>query len=201
MARCDFFFDFSSPFAYLGSTQVERICQGHELVYRPFLLGGLFKEIGTPMVPLSTFPPAKAALSVKDQHRWAEHWGVEFNFPQKFPQRTVTPLRLVLAASPELTPALVSALFRVMWVHDGDLEDRATLATVLEKLGLDAEALLAKTEDPAVKDALKKNTSDAVEAGICGAPSFVVNGLVFWGQDRLDFVKKALEGWVPKLER
>lgn len=200
MARCEFFFDFSSPFAYLGATQIARVAAGHELIYRPFLLGALFKEIGTPVVPLATFPPQKAALAVKDQHRWAEHWGVDFNFPSKFPQRSVLALRVALAAPPEALPAVVAALFRVMWVSNGDLEDRAQLAAALSPLGLDAPALLARTEDPDIKELLKKNTADAVALGICGAPSFVVNGRVFWGQDRLDFVKKALEGWVPRHE-
>jgi 2-hydroxychromene-2-carboxylate isomerase len=201
MARCEFFFDFSSPFAYLGATQIERVAAGHALIYRPFLLGALFKEIGTPIVPLATFPPQKAALAVKDQHRWAEHWGVEFNFPAKFPQRSVLALRLALAAPPEAMREVVAALFRVMWVNDGDLEDKAQLTAALTELRLDAPALLARAEDPDIKELLRKNTADAVTLGICGAPSFVVDGRVYWGQDRLDFVKKALDGWVPRLER
>lgn len=197
MAKCDFFYDLSSPFAYLGATQVEAACEGHEVVWRPFLLGALFKTIGTPIVPLATFAPAKAALAMKDQYRWAEHLGVKFNFPSLFPQKTVTPLRIALQCPPDLIGPVSISLFEVMWVHDGDLNDETTLRQVIEKHGLDADALLAGTQDPAVKAQLKTNTDEAIAKGICGAPSFVVGETVFWGQDRLHFVKKALEGWVP----
>lgn len=201
MARCDFFYDFSSPFAYLAATQVERAFAGHELVWRPFLLGALFKEIGTPIVPLHAYVPAKQRMLLLDQFRWAEHWGVPLRFPQKFPQRSVLALRLALAAPPGRIAPLSLELFRVMWVEDGDLEDRAQLGAVLERQGLDPARLLAEAESEPIKAKLRANTDEAVRLGLCGAPSFVVGGLVFWGQDRLDFVRRALDGWVPKGER
>jgi 2-hydroxychromene-2-carboxylate isomerase len=197
----EFFYDFSSPFAYLGATQVERLAEGHTLVWRPFLLGALFKTIGTPLVPLETFAPAKLALVNKDQYRWAEHWGVDFNFPSRFPQRSVKALRVALAVPDEHIGRVSLAIYRTMWVDDGELEDVPTLTRTLETLGLDATAVLAASETEAVKQRLRENTDRAVALGLCGAPSYVINDVVYWGQDRQEFVKKALAGWVPKHER
>ena len=199
MARCEFFYDFSSPFAYLGATQMQRVCEGHELVWRPFFLGGLFKTIGTPPVPLATFPEAKARLVMFDQYRWADHWGVDFKFPSRFPQLTVKPLRVVLQVPEDKIGPLSLAFFDVMWVNDGDLTDEATLGQVIEAQGLDADALLAGTRDPAVKARLLDNTDEAARRGVVGAPTSIVNDMVFWGQDRLDFVRRALDGWQPRL--
>jgi 2-hydroxychromene-2-carboxylate isomerase len=197
MATCEFFYDFSSPFAYLGATQVQRVCGEHDVVWRPFLLGALFNEIGTPTVPLATFPAAKAQLAMKDQFRWAEHWGVRFEFPEQFPQKSVTALRLALQAPESIRGALSLSLFELMWVHNGDLNDETALRAIVERHGLDAQDLLSGTQNPEIKAKLKENTDEAVRRGICGAPSFVVGDLVFWGQDRLDFVRKALDGWIP----
>lgn len=198
MARCEFWFDFSSPFAYLAATQVERFTEGHELVYRPFLLGGLFKLIGTPIVPLATFHENKMRLALKDQYRWADHWGVPFHFPSRFPQMTVLPLRVVLQLEGEDQRRAVRAFFDEVWVKDGNVQDEAIVRRVLGELGLPADELIRGAQDPKVKDALKHNTEEAARVGICGAPSFVVDGEVFWGQDRLEMVKKALAGWRPK---
>ena len=198
MAVCEFFYDFSSPFAYLGATQVERVCAGHEVKWRPFLLGALFKEIGTPVVPLHSYSPAKAQLALKEQYRWAEHWGVELEFPEEFPQKSVTALRLALQAPEEKRGALSLALFELMWVHNGSLNDVQSLTKILTQHGFDSEAMLAGTQDPAVKQKLKDNTAEAVSRGVCGAPSFLVGDVLFWGQDRFEFVKKSLEGWKPK---
>lgn len=201
MTVLEFFYDFSSPFAYLGATQVERLAEGHTLVWRPFLLGALFKTIGTPLVPLETFAPAKLALVNKDQYRWAEHWGVPLCMPSTFPQRSVLALRVALQAPPELIGPLSLSLFRIMWVDDGNLEDPAQLARAIAEHGLDPEALLAGAESPEIKAKLRANTDEAVAIGLCGAPSAVIDGRIYWGQDRMHFVEKALAGWVPAHER
>jgi 2-hydroxychromene-2-carboxylate isomerase len=206
MATCEFFYDFSSPFSYLAATQIERVCRGHELIWRPFLLGALFKAIGTPVVPIQSFAPAKSALLLADQFRWAEHWGVELEQPSRFPQRSVLALRVALQVPKDRLPEVSLALFRTMWVEDGNLEDPASIAAVLTRLGLDADRLIAGAETPEIKDRLRQNTDQAVARGVCGAPTCIVThagskDLVFWGQDRLHFVERALAGWVPRKER
>lgn len=202
MKDLHFFFDFSSPFAYLASTQVEALAEkyGVKLHYRPFLLGALFKAVGTPDVPLFAMPEAKRRHAGLDMYRWADHYGVPLRFPSRFPMNTVKPLRMVLELPDEQKPALVGALYRAYWADDRDLADDATLAAIAAEAGLDGAALVAGTSAPAVKERLKAATEEAVRMGIFGAPSFLVGDLLFWGQDRLVFVEKALQGWRPRGE-
>jgi 2-hydroxychromene-2-carboxylate isomerase len=187
-----FYYDFSSPFAYLGATQVERIAreQGARVRWRPILLGALFKQLGTPDVPLNDFPAAKRAYMFRDLMHWAAHWGVPFQWPTRFPMRTVAPLRLALAveAAGGDIAALSLALFRAYWVDDRDISDPA----VLREFG-DVAAI----ETPAIKDALRAATDEAIAAGVHGVPSFVARGQLFWGQDRLELVSRTLGGWDP----
>jgi 2-hydroxychromene-2-carboxylate isomerase len=197
-----FFFDVSSPFAYLASTQIEAVARraGAVVRWRPFLLGGLFKAIGTPDVPMFTMPAPKRENVAVDLGRWAEHWGVPFRFSTRFPMNTVKALRMILQLPDERRPPLVHALFRALWVEDRDLGDDAELAAIATSVGLDGAALVAGTKGDAVKEQLKAATAEAERLGLCGAPSFLVGDLLFWGQDRLLFVEKALRGWRPRGE-
>jgi 2-hydroxychromene-2-carboxylate isomerase len=191
----EFFHDFSSPFSFLASTQMERIAAetGAELIYRPILLGALFKAIGTPNIPLFEMTQARQAYQLVDMKNWSEWWGEDFQFPSIFPLRTVAALRVALQA-PKTTPAL----YRAAWVDNQDLGNPEVLQSVLNAAGFDGEALLAGTQDPAIKAQLFENTQRAVEKEVCGVPSMLVNDQVLvWGQDRLGMVEAALDGWVP----
>jgi 2-hydroxychromene-2-carboxylate isomerase len=197
-AIVEVFFDYSSPWAYLGTTQIERVAReaGAGVAWRPFLLGGLFRAIGTPLVPIAAMPEVKRKHVMVDLDRWSKHWGVPFRFTSRFPIRTVAALRLTLLAPEARRAALVHRLMRAAWVEDADLEDAATLRACATDAGVDP-ALVDETGSPAAKEALIATTSDAEARGVPGAPTFVVGDHVFWGQDRLDFVKKALQGWHP----
>lgn len=192
MVEC--WFDYSSPFAYLGTTQVERVAResGGCVVFRPFLLGALFKEIGTPLVPLETFSEAKRRHARIDLDRWADHWGVPFRFASRFPLRTVDALRVTLLAPEANRALLVHAIMRATWVDDRDPADPEVLRGCLAAAGIDP-ALLERVGD--AKPLLFAATEEAVRAGLPGAPTFVVGEQLFWGQDRLEFVAKALCGW------
>jgi len=201
----EFFFDFSSPFSYLGATQVEALAQraGATLVWRPFLLGGLFRTIGTSDVPFLEMSEAKRKHSLADMYRWAAHWNVPFQWPSRFPMRTILPLRVALAAGDALAP-FVHAAFRAYWAEDQDIADENVIRALVAAAGLPAETLRAAGEGPA-KEGLKKNGEDAAARGVFGAPTFIVRqagadeDLLFWGQDRLELVEKALGGWRPRL--
>ena len=99
MKEVVFYYDFSSPYAYLGATQIERVAQeqGATVRWRPILVGALFNAIGTPNVPLDDFPAAKRSYMLRDLMHWAAHWRVQLRWPSRFPMRTVAPLRLALA--------------------------------------------------------------------------------------------------------
>ena len=191
------FYDFASPFAYLGSTQIEELAArcGAEVKWHPILLGGLFRNIGTPNVPLMTFPEAKRRHLIEDMARWAHYYDQPFHFPSRFPMVTVTALRLALLAGDRIAE-LSRALFRLYWVADADLNDPSVLEGALTEAGL-PQSLLARVSEPAIKQQLLDNTAAAERAGVFGVPTFLVpqqSGApaLFFGQDRLLFVEKAL---------
>ena len=195
--KLTFVYDFSSPFAYLASTQVESLAAdcGAEVEFFPILLGGLFRSIGTPLVPISTYPESKRRHSLDDMSRWAHHYGVSFHFPSRFPMNTVTALRLALLAGDKIAP-LTQVLFRLYWVGDQDLGDVQVLERALGEVGLDP-GLLLRVGEPAVKAKLLANTKQAEAWGCFGVPSFLVaqhhgEPELFFGQDRLCLVEKAL---------
>lgn len=194
----EFYFDYASPFAYLASTQLPRICEATdaELRYRPLLLGGLFKALGTPNVPLFAMSEVKRRYIAMDMERWAKHWGVPLRFPSGFPLRTVDALRLTLLAPQERWPALVQALMTACWVEDRPIGEVSVLRACAEQAGVDP-ALLERLGEPEVKAELRARTDAALERGIPGVPSFFIGDHLFWGQDRLGFVEDALRGWKP----
>jgi 2-hydroxychromene-2-carboxylate isomerase len=200
VASFELWFDFSSPFAYLASTQIESLeaRTGARAIWRPFLLGGLFREIGTPDVPLLAFSEAKRSYFHEDMQRWAQARGVPLRFPSRFPIRTVLPLRTLLVAG-DGAAALSHALFRACWVDDRDISDSDEVRAICVETELDPRLVdQAGTED--AKRALRAATDAAVARGLCGAPSFSVGDLLFWGQDRLAFVEKAIAGWRPRAD-
>ena len=187
------FFDYSSPFAYLGTTQIERVAAAHgaRVTWRPFLLGALFKAIGTPLVPIQAFPAAKERHYRLELARWAGRYGVPFVFSTRFPLRTVDALRLTLLAPEDRCGPLVHAIMRATWAEDRDPADHAVLAAACDEAGVD-RALLARIGD--AKPLLFDATEHARLRGVPGAPTFVVEDELFWGQDRLTLLEDALRG-------
>jgi|LNFM01.1.fsa_nt_gb 2-hydroxychromene-2-carboxylate isomerase len=206
----EIYYDISSPFAYLGDLGVRAACErlGARLVHRPILLGGLFKEHGRELVPFSTYSPNKQRFVSKDLERWAARWCADFRWNSRFPVRTLDAQRIAVALASELASSpdeararevlarYVRETFRVVWATDEDPTDRAVLARCLRDAGADP-ALVSSANDPAVKQALIERTKEAAERGVFGAPTFVVDGALFWGQDRVSHVERALEGWTP----
>lgn len=191
----DFYFDVASPYAYLGLTQIERIARGHRLRLRPILLGGLFRELGTPDVPLLTFPAAKQAYVGRELATWAAWWAQPFSFPARFPQRTLTAQRMLMLAGAGLQLPLALALARGMWAYGCNLEDPAVLAELASQVGAPTE-LVQATQQPAAKEALTRATAEAAAAGVFGVPTVILEDgasrELFWGQDRLELVQRAL---------
>lgn len=191
----DFWFDFSCPYAYLASTQVEALASrvGAEMRAKPMLLGGVFRAVEQPQNLAATLKPAKALHMRDDLRRFAARWDVPLVFPAGHPIRTVTALRCLLVVGAPYMP-LAHAFFRAYWVDGVDLSSDAGVASVLTREGHDAAAVLERTQHPEFKDALRALTDEAIEAGVFGAPACVVDGEVFWGQDRLQDVERALGG-------
>jgi len=191
----EFYFDVGSPAAYLAWTQLPQIVRDTrtEIEYRPFLLGGVFQATGNKS-PMEV--PAKGQYMVDDLQRFARRYGVPFAHNPHFPINTLTLMRMALGLQlrePARMVPFVDAVYRAIWVDGRNMNDPATVAGVLKEAGFDPEKLLALASDPAVKDDLKAATQEAVARGVFGAPTFFVSNEMFWGQDRLDFVKEALQ--------
>jgi 2-hydroxychromene-2-carboxylate isomerase len=191
----EFFFDVGSPAAYLAWTQLPRIGAdaGARIDYRPMLLGGVFQATGNHS-PATI--PAKGRYMNVDLQRFAGRYGVPFSHNPFFPINTLTLMRIVTALQmrdEEQMRRCTDALFRAMWVDGKDMNDAGVVGQVLQAAGFDPADLLAQAGSPQVKERLKAVTQDAVERGVFGAPTFFVGSQMYWGQDRLDFVKQALE--------
>ena len=193
----EFWFDFGSPTTYLAHTQLPRIARetSAQLIYKPMLLGGVFKATGNAS-PVSV--PAKGRWMNRDIARWAARYGVPFAFNPHFPINTLTLMRgavgLQMRQPPEAFARYVDAVFDAMWVQPRNLGDAGELAPVLAKAGVDAEAFATLVADPEVKAALVAQTEQAVARGVFGAPTCFVGDEMFFGQDRLGFVREAAAG-------
>lgn len=190
----EFFFDVGSPASYLAWTQLPAICAqaGADLVFKPMLLGGVFQATGNASPAMV---PAKGRYMTQDLTRFAQRYGVPFRMNPHFPINTLQLMRAtigMLMREPAQFLAFTDALFNAMWVEGANLNDPAAVATMLAKAGFDPTEMMALTGDAEVKAALKANTEEAVARGVFGAPSVFVGDTLFFGQDRLDFVKEAL---------
>lgn len=190
----EFFFDLGSPASYLAHTQLPDLCRdaGAELVYRPMLLGAVFQATGNASPAMI---PAKGRYMLRDLARFAERYGVPMRFNPHFPINTLTLMRLLVAVQmhqAERFDDALQALFKAIWVDGLNMGDPVRVAEVLTATGFDAQALKAQIAEPAVKDTLKATTEEAVKRGVFGAPTCFVNGEMFFGQDRLEFIREAL---------
>jgi 2-hydroxychromene-2-carboxylate isomerase len=193
-------FDFSSPFAYLGWLRARRAF-GDLATYHPMLLGAVFKAVGTPNVPLFDQNPEKQRHSLRDLQRQAAELDVPLRFPSRFPMNTVGALRLLLAAqarAPQCVPELTQRLFSAYWCEDRDLADPETLASLASELGLPGPELVVAAQHDTIKHDLRERTALAVQRGIFGAPTFVVHTPVgprlYWGSDRFELAALAAAG-------
>lgn len=196
----EFFYDLSSPYAYLAHDEIGRVAAAHgaTVVWRPFLLGGLFKLLGSALVPISSASPSKQAVLHADMLRWAELRELPFAWPSIFPMNTVKPLRVLCQLEGDMHVAVAKHLFKQYWGHDQNIGDVGVLRAILDSQGLDGERLIAGTERPEIKKALIDATDEAFARGLCGAPSFFVDGHLVWGQDRIEMVERLLKGWKPR---
>lgn len=190
----EFFFDLGSPATYLAYTQLPPLCAatGATLVYQPMLLGGVFKATGNAS-PVTV--PAKGRYLFNDLARYAQRYNVTLKFNPHFPINTLMLMRAVTGMQlhqPERFQGFIDCLFRALWVEGRNMGDPAVVAAVLTEAGFNPEEVLALANDESVKAALKDNTEQAVQRGVFGAPSMFVGNQLFFGQDRLDFVREAL---------
>jgi 2-hydroxychromene-2-carboxylate isomerase len=190
----EFFFDYASPYAYLGSEMVEDVCKrnGAELKWMPMVLGGVFqaREHAAPLEK-----PWRRDYMLGDLQSLAQAHGIPYRARTQFLFKPILALRatLEIPQGPQRSQA-VHALFRAVWSQDLDLGDAAVLTQVLNDAGFDGKALVEGTNNQAIKDELKHNTDQAVARGVFGAPTMFLDGKrMFWGHDRLPLLEHALK--------
>ena len=190
----EFFWDPASPFTYLASTQIEKIAAdcNAALAWKPFVLGKAFEATGN-RPPISV--PAKGQHLFKDLRRWAMYYGIPLQFPKSFPVNSIAPERAAIAADRAGKGAeFAKAVMAAHWGEGRDISQPDELKAVAAAVGLDGDAILAATQDSAVKETLKNNTEEAIKRGAFGAPTFFVGEEMFWGNDRLELLRAHLKG-------
>lgn len=188
----EFFYDFTSPTAYLAWARLPSIVQrtGAKLVYRPMFLGGVMQATGNR--PPGTVE-AKGKWMAADLQRWAKRFDTPFVRNPHFPMMTLMVQRAAHGwiDRPDFEKYL-AAIFNAAWRKQQNIADKDTLAAIVAEAGFSAADFFAAAEDPANKEKLKATTDEAIARGVFGAPTFFVGEEMHFGQDRLDFVEEAL---------
>ena len=194
-APIDFYFDFSSPYGFLAAQKIEALAEKHgrAVDWHPMLLGVVFKETGA--APL-TMVPLKGDYSRRDFERSARFHGIAgFRMPPKFPIASQASARIVLWAKtrdPALAVRVLKALYRAFFTEGLDISDADVAASIAAREGLDAAEARAAVDDPAMKEALKREVEQAIARGVFGSPFIIVDGEPFWGLDRFDHIERWL---------
>ena len=185
----EFFFDYVSSYSYLADYRLSSF-RNIEIIYRPMLLGAVMQA--TNNKPPGTIP-SKGNYIAKDLELWSQHYGIPFRMNSIFPQNTLKALRLAIVCQQDNCFQVIhQALFEAMFVHNLDLSDVDILKNLINQQQLNSDQLIEKLSENTIKDELKRNTNEAISRGAFGAPTFFINDEMFFGNDRLDFIKAKL---------
>jgi len=183
----DFYFDFVSPYSFLAHKEIRVIerREGIKIRYKPILLGGLHNLHG---IKAPAFIPAKAKHMVRDCKLVAERKKIKFKFNSYFPIKSLNLMRGVLVAEEDNYKSYyIDGMFNSIWQDGLNMNDESIIEKVLKNLNVNPKTFLLRSTSSSIKDSLKKKTNEAYEKGVFGAPSFISNNKVFWGQDRIEF--------------
>jgi carboxymethylenebutenolidase len=191
----DYYFSVVSPFTYLGSKRFEEIVKRHraEVRVKPVSLATIFPQTGG--LPLPKRAPARQAYRFTELKRWSKYLEMPLTLePAYFPAPDIEASRAVIAADEAGGDPLrlAHAILKAVWAEERNVADFGTLEEIAEETGHHATALMAAAGDPATKTTFEAYTQEALETGVFGAPTYVYQGELFWGQDRLDFLDRAL---------
>ena len=184
----DFYFDFVSPYSFLAHKEIKKIERKNsiKIKYQPILLGALHNLHG---IKAPAFIPAKAKHMIRDCKLIAEKNKIKFRFNSYFPIRSLNLMRGVIVAEEDNYKSFyIDSIFNSIWQDGLNLNDENIIQKILKNLNVNPKTFLLRSASSSIKDSLKKKTNEAYEKGIFGAPSFVSNNKIFWGQDRIEFV-------------
>ena len=186
----DFFFDFISPYSYLAHKQIRKLEKENNIKinYKPILLGGLHKLAG---VTAAAFIPSKTKYMIRDCKMIAEKHNIKFKFNTNFPINSLALMRGVfLAQNKKKLDQYIDFFFDAYWEDGLNLNSDKILNSILINLNINFNEFQLIITDQKIKNKLTAQTNEAYNKGVFGAPSFIINNKLFWGQDRLEFVLK-----------
>jgi 2-hydroxychromene-2-carboxylate isomerase len=183
MKRAIWYFDFVSPFAWIGLHRLQELPAGVALDYRPVLFAGILNHWGQ-KGPAEL--PTKRRYTYRWSHWWAHSLGIPFRYPARHPFNPLHHLRLALACG--CRRDAIQKIFESIWTNGQDASDEKRFSSLCEDLGINPESL----GSPQVKDTLRKNTEEAVARGVFGVPTLEIDGELFWGADSMGFAKAFL---------
>jgi len=189
----DFYFDIISPYAYLAYKQLSSLenLKKIKFNYKPILLGGLHKLAG---ITAPAFNEFKMKNMKNDCNLIASKKNIKFQWNDKFPINTLKIMRGYLSVNEEKKDIYLETFFNAYWRDNIDLENIDEIKNLLKKIDIDTNNFFNDLEDIKIKEKLKEITNSAFEKEVFGAPTFVVNNKLFWGQDRLDYaIEETLE--------
>ena len=191
----DYYLTLISPWTYLGSQRFAEIVQRHgaEVRVTPVNFGEVFPRTGG--LPLAKRAPERQAYRMMELKRWREHLGIPIKLePKFFPANDRLAACMVLAAGETggKPLELAQAFGKAVWEEERNIADEDTCKAIAQETGHDADALLAKAQEEATQKRYETQTEEAISRGVFGAPSYVYKDEIFWGQDRLDFLERAL---------
>jgi len=197
--RLDYYFSMISPWAYIGHATFMDIVRRHNLAvtYKPVALGNVFAQTGG--LPLSKRHPVRQRYRLFELQRWRDKRGLKFDLHPKFwPFDVALADRFVIAATEAHDPTkLIGRGFTAIWEEERNLADEETLVAIADEVGLPGPSLLEVAKGDATARIYEQHFVDAVGADVFGSPCFVLEGEVFWGQDRLELLDDALSSGRP----
>ncbi len=191
MPKLTFWYEFASTYSYLTAMRIEDVCRkaGVALVWRPFLLGPIFKDQGWDTSPFNIYS-AKGDYMWRDLARQAEAYGLpKISRPDPFPQNGLLAARIAtMGADTPWGPAFTRSVYDAQFAHGAQISDPALLAGLLDGIGQNGQEIMERAQnDQSIKEQLRNRTREARWLGIFGAPSFITeDGDIFWGDDRLE---------------
>ena len=183
----DFYFDFVSPYSFLAHKEIRKIenRENIRIRYNPVLLGGLHNLHG---IKAPAFIPAKAKHMIRDCKLIAERKNIKFKFNSYFPIKSLNLMRGVLVAEEDnIKNYYIDNIFNTIWQDGLNMNDEIIIEKVLKNLSVNPKTFTLRSTSSLIKDTLRKKTNEAYQKGIFGAPTYVVNNKIFWGQDRIEF--------------
>ena len=182
-----FYFDFVSPYSFIAHKLIKRVAQKSsiKIEYRPVLVGGLHNLNG---IKAPAFIPSKARFMIRDCKMVAENNKIKFRFNSYFPIKSLNLMRGVfVSAEDNFKSYYIDKVFDAVWQDGLNMNDQNIIDKILKNLGINPTTFSLRTSSQSIKEQLKRKTNEAYELGIFGAPTFLVNNKIFWGQDRLEY--------------